>query len=203
MRVRPATESDHPRMVAVLAAAFADDPPLSWLLPDARRREPLLRRFFAAMLPVYAANGATWVCEEPFGTALWVAPGCFPLPLRTQLAVLPTALQVFGRHPRRSVGGLLAIDRHHPHEPHWYLDYIAVDPDSRSRGAGSALLAPMLARCDTERKPAYLNAGSPRSRDLYARHGFRTLSEFRLPFGGPSLWRMWRYASTSSPASES
>ena len=50
----------------------------------------------------------------------------------------------------------------------------------------------MLARCDMEHRGAYLNAGSPRSRDLYLRHGFVVRSEFRLPFGGPPLWRMWR-----------
>jgi hypothetical protein len=40
--------------------------------------------------------------------------------------------------------------------------------------------------------PWILNASSPRSRDLYLRHGFAVLSEFRLPFGGPPLWRMRR-----------
>jgi hypothetical protein len=40
--------------------------------------------------------------------------------------------------------------------------------------------------------PAYLNAGSARSRDLYARHGFEVMEQFELPDGGPPLWRMWR-----------
>ncbi|MGH2969837.1 MAG: GNAT family N-acetyltransferase, partial [Solirubrobacteraceae bacterium] len=75
---------------------------------------------------------------------------------------------------------------------HWYLDYIAVEPAGQGRGIGSALLRPMLERCDAERMPAYLNASTARSRDLYARHGFEVRSEFRLPFGGPPLWRMWR-----------
>jgi hypothetical protein len=53
-------------------------------------------------------------------------------------------------------------------------------------------MRPILERCDRERMPAYLNAGSPRSRDLYLRHGFEVTEEFRLPEGGPPLWRMWR-----------
>ena len=115
---------------------------------------------------------------------------------------------MFGRRPRRGIGGLRALERHHPHDPHWYLDYIAVEPGGQGVGAGSALLAPMLARCDTEGRPAYLNAGSERSRDLYLRHGFAVRSELRLPFGGPPLWRMWRepaerQASASSPVSAS
>jgi hypothetical protein len=50
----------------------------------------------------------------------------------------------------------------------------------------------VLERCDSERMPAYLNAGSPRSRELYKRHGFHVTEEFRLPDDGPPLWRMWR-----------
>ena len=65
-------------------------------------------------------------------------------------------------------------------------------PEWQGRGIGSALMGPVLERCDAERMPAYLNAGSARSRDLYARHGFEVTEEFRLPDGGPPLWRMWR-----------
>ena len=193
MRVRPANSSDHEAIAAALAAAFATDPPLSFLVPDERRREALLRRHFSASLPLYAASGAIWVSGDRSGAALWVAPGQYPFRLREELLVARARVEVFGRRPRRGIGAQLAVDRHHPHDPpHWYLDYIGVEPAGQGRGLGSALLAPMLARCDAERRGAYLNAGSPRSRDLYLRHGFEVRSEFRLPFGGPPLWRMWR-----------
>ena len=131
--------------------------------------------------------------DDGSAAALWVAPGLYPLRLREELRVARARVEVFGRRPRRGIGAQLAIARHHPHDPaHWYLDYIGVEPAGQGRGLGSALLAPMLARCDTEGRGAYLNAGSPRSRDLYLRHGFEVRSEFRLPFGGPPLWRMWR-----------
>jgi len=195
MDVRPATRADFGRMAAVLAAAFATDPPLSWLVPDAGRREALLRRHFAASIPLYAAAGSMWVADDLTAAALWVAPGAYPFRLREELRVLPSRLAVFGRWPRRGIGAQRALERHHPHEPpHWYLDYIGVEPAGQGRGTGSALLAPMLARCDMEGRAAYLNAGSPRSRDLYARHGFEVLAELRLPLGGPPLWRMWRDA---------
>ena len=34
----PATTADRPAIIAVLAAAFADDPALAWIFPDAVRR---------------------------------------------------------------------------------------------------------------------------------------------------------------------
>ena len=191
MDVRPANRSDHERIAAVLAAAFATDPPLSFLLPE--DHGPRLRRYFTALIPLYAAAGAIWTTRDGSGAALWIAPGQYPLTVRETLPVLPARLEVFGRWPRRGIGAQRALDRHHPHDPrHWYLDYIGVEPAGQGRGLGSALLAPMLARCDREGRGAYLNAGSPRSRHLYERHGFTVRSEFRLPFGGPPLWRMWR-----------
>ena len=193
MRVRPASRSDHEAIAAALAAAFAGDPPLSFLLPDERTREPRLRRYYTALIPLYAATGSIWTAADGTGAALWIAPGLYPPKTRESLPLVPALAGVFAPRLRRALGAQVAIDRHHPHDPpHWYLDYIGVEPAGQGRGLGSALLGPMLARCDTERRGAYLNAGSPRSRDLYLRPGFEVRSELRLPFGGPPVWRMWR-----------
>lgn len=191
--VRRASADDFPRIAAVLAEAFSHDPPMRWFLAASPRSPKLLRRYFTTLLTgLYTRHGEAWISGEPLGAALWVEPGAWPAPAREQLEAAPTLLRTFGRHPLRAVAGVRAIERGHPHEPHWYLDYIGVDAAARSRGTGSALVAPMLERCDAERVPAYLNAGSSRSRDLYARHGFEVVERFELPFGGPPLWRMWR-----------
>ena len=71
-------------------------------------------------------------------------------------------------------------------------DYIGVAATARGRGAGSALMRPVLDRCDADAIGAFLNAGSERSRDLYARHGFEVTRRVELPRGGPPLWSMWR-----------
>lgn len=176
----------------MLAAAFCTDPPLAWFVPDARRRRERLRRYFRALLPLYPPRGEIWTNPERTGAAVWVEPGAWPFTLRQQRSALPALARVFGPHPVRAALGVHAIERGHPEAPHWYLDYVGVEPGAQSRGTGSALLAPVLARCDAERVPAYLNAGSARSRDLYARHGFEVAERFELPFGGPPLWRMWR-----------
>ena len=101
-------------------------------------------------------------------------------------------LRVFGRGLARAQRGLAVMEEGHPRTPHYYLDSLGVEPGVAGEGIGSALMEPVLERCDAERMPAYLNAGSARSRDLYLRHGFEVTEEFRLPDGGPPLWRMWR-----------
>ena len=62
-----------------------------------------------------------------------------------------------------------------PAEPHWFLPLIGVDPMSRGRGRGSALLQHMLGQCDRERQLAYLDSTNARNIPLYERHGFERL----------------------------
>ena len=81
--------------------------------------------------------------------------------------------------------------RYHPQEPHWYLYYLAPAPGRQGTGIGSALLRPVLRRCDEQGLPAYLEATSEQNRALYARHGFVDREQYALP-DGPPLLPMWR-----------
>jgi GNAT superfamily N-acetyltransferase len=191
--VRKATVDDVPRLSLALARAFDGDPPMRWFLPDASKRVEQARLLFEVMLrKLHIGRDECYTTDNVVGGALWVPPGRWTLTLMQQLSLLPGMLRIFGRTLGRAQRGLVVIDSGHPRRPHYYLDTLGVDPDWQGRGLGSALMEPVLERCDRERMPAYLNAGSPRSRELYARHGFRVQEEFTLPDDGPPLWRMWR-----------
>jgi ribosomal protein S18 acetylase RimI-like enzyme len=191
--VRKAAREDVPALADALARAFDGDPPMQWFLPDAGTRVDRARGLFELMLNrVHMERDWCYTTEDIVGGALWVPPGNWRLGIVQQLALLPGMLRVFGRWLARAQRGLAVMEQGHPREPHWYLDSLGVLPEWQGRGIGSALMAPVLARCDEERMPAYLNAGSPRSRELYRRHGFEVTAEFRLPDAGPPLWRMWR-----------
>ena len=71
------------------------------------------------------------------------------------------------------------MDRRHPSADHWYLPLTGVDVVAQGRGLGTALLRHTLQSCDRDRLPAYLEATSPRSRDLYQRYGFEVIGEIR------------------------
>jgi len=191
--VRKATRGDVPELALALARAFDGDPPMRWFIPYDDRRVELARQMFEIMLrTVHVERDECYTTDEVVGGALWVPPGRWRLGFFQQLRLLPGMIRVFGRDLPRAQRGLTVMDSGHPRSPHWYLDSLGVVPEWQGRGIGSALMQPVLERCDREHMPAYLNAGSPRSRELYRRHGFTVTEEFRLPDDGPPLWRMWR-----------
>ena len=193
MAVRRASAEDVPRIAAVLADAFSTDAPMRWFLGGTPHSARLLHGYFERIAPgVHMRHGEAWISDDPLGAALWLEPGHWPVPLRDELAIAPTLLRTFGRHPLRGVAGLRVLERDPPAEQHWFLDFIGVEASARSRGTGAELMRPRLERCDAAGIAAGLNAGSERSRDLYLRHGFEVTRRIELPFGGPPLWRMWR-----------
>ena len=84
------------------------------------------------------------------------------------------------------------MERVHPPAPHYYLHTLGTRRVSQGHGVGSAVLAPMLDRCDREGVPAYLESSNPRNVAFYARHGFETQGRVPLPDGAPPITRMWR-----------
>ena len=123
---------------------------------------------------------------------MWELPGQWKLGILAQLRLAPALARTYGRHLPRLFQTINALESDHPEEPHYYLPFVGVVPGWQGRGIGAALLRPVLDRCDAERMPAYLEASSPRNRNLYERHGFVVTEEFRLGKGSPPLWRMWR-----------
>jgi GNAT superfamily N-acetyltransferase len=180
-------------VVDVLSRAFADDPVFLHMLPvDMDRREDRLRRFFAMELPRSEGLGGAWTTVDGAGAAVWYPPGMWKPSLWLTLRQTPAMLRILGRQAPVAGRVLSTMQEHHPHRPHWYLLYVAVGAGRRGTGVGTALLRPVLDRCDEEGTPAYLEATTDRNRALYRRHGFADMEELTLPDGGPVLYPMWR-----------
>jgi ribosomal protein S18 acetylase RimI-like enzyme len=83
------------------------------------------------------------------------------------------------------------MDKYHPHEPHWYLPMIGVDPIQQGRGFGSVLLQHALAVCDRDGMPAYLESSNPKNVPLYQRHGFEVTGTVQAG-SSPTIFPMLR-----------
>jgi ribosomal protein S18 acetylase RimI-like enzyme len=195
--VRRATAADLPALARTLARAFEDDPIARWSCAPERLRPAMLERFYAIRLRQLLRHDEVWVAggngAEVLGGALWLPPEEWRTTARedAQLARVLMHPRLLPRLPL-VVHGFTGIERRHPHSPpHWYLAVLGTEPAAQGRGIGSALLAPMLERCDEDGIGAYLESSKEENIAFYGRHGFRVTDVVRLP-RGPRAWLMWR-----------
>lgn len=206
-RVRPASRADLPELTRVLAAAFYDDPPFVWLLPDEASRPARLRRFFGALLraevqgleTVDAAVDAR--SGRIVGAAVWFAPGRYPPSALRQVRAAPGYVRALGRRSGPATELVAAMNRVHPRLPYWYLHMIGVDPARQGQGAGSALLRSRLEHVDQAGAAAFLESSKWKNVPLYERFGFRSQDVPPLPAGAPPMIPMSRPARAAAVSS--
>jgi ribosomal protein S18 acetylase RimI-like enzyme len=191
--VRIAELADIPALVPVLSRAFADDPFIAWLVRRDARRDAGFARFFELALRHLAIPfGEVYTNDALTGAALWVPPAKWHMGIAKQIWLVRHWAAICGWS--RIVGVELAtraIVKAHPREPHHYLLVVGVDPGVQGTGVGRALLAPMLAICDRDQLPAYLETATERNLGYYQSLGFAITGEHAIE-GGPTMWFMWR-----------
>ncbi|MBI2708647.1 MAG: GNAT family N-acetyltransferase [Actinobacteria bacterium] len=189
---RMATARDDAALAQSLSRAFADDPVWRFLVPSPRRWEAGADRFFRAELAALRRRGGEVWTVGGHAVAMWAAPDRWRGSPRELAGILPSGLRLFARRTPVALRALSTIEREHPRDEHWYLAVLGTDPDHQGNGLGSAVLQPVLERCDAEGIPAFLESSKERNLAFYARHGFVAGDPIELPGGGPPVWPMRR-----------
>ncbi len=125
------------------------------------------------------------------GAAVVYPPAAYPLPPVTQWWLLIQSIIGNGFYDIRLwMSWLDEVEKYHPTEAHYYLEYIGVEPAEQGKGVGSDILRHMTNTADRENVGCYLENANPRNLSVYQRHGFRTVQEKEI-IGIPT-WFMWR-----------
>lgn len=188
-RVRRAKDGEAEPLAGIIAAAFHDLDVSAWLVPDETDRTRILPAHFALFTQHALTHGTVHTTDDYAGVAVWLpsaAPDIDDFDARN------TAV-CGDRTPYFDDLGACFADNHPHHQAHHYLQILAVTPKAQNRGLGSALMKPQHDHADAARMPAYLEAASPRCRNLYLRHGYRDHGEpIRARPDAPPLYPMWR-----------
>jgi GNAT superfamily N-acetyltransferase len=191
--VRRAGARDVGSLSRTLARAFFDDPVSAWSCRPESMRPRMLERFFAIRLEQMLVDEEIWTTPDLSSASLWAPPKRWRTTVRETLQLTRPLLhpRLLWRMPLISAG-LGDMERRHPRDPpHWYLAVLGTDPAEQGRGLGSAVLMPVLERCDADQVGAYLESSKESNIAFYARHGFQVREEVRFP-RGPTVWPMWR-----------
>jgi GNAT superfamily N-acetyltransferase len=191
IQVVHAAGTDVVRVADLIAAAFHDLEVAAWQIPDGQLRGTALPMMFEGLIRYALSRGSVEVMDDLSAAAVWTveAGEATPTP-RPPDGLLAATL---GEAIERVHAFDLALHEREPFGSAFEkLALLAVRPELQNRGLGSELLAYHLAGLDRRLMPAYLEASNERSRELYARFGFRDHGEpIRLP-GGPLMYPMLR-----------
>lgn len=190
MVVTAVEAAERDRAVAAVVLAFGTDPVARWVFRDSQE----YLSSFPLVVGAFGGNAfahATGHQVSGFrGVALWLPPDVHPD--HEALGSIVEKTVTVDRH--EEVFGLFdQMASFHPHEPHWYLPMIGVDPAYQRKGYGSALLQHALQACDADHLPAYLESSNPVNVPLYERHGFVVMGTIQAA-SSPPLFPMIRAA---------
>ncbi|TDB71851.1 GNAT family N-acetyltransferase [Micromonospora sp. KC721] len=189
----PAIERLGPGETRAVAARIADAfqvlAATVWLVPEASKREAALTGHFEILVDHAMRHGLVYGTADRAGVAVWFPQVGEPAPPPADYDARLAGACGEWIDRFRHLDAL--FEAHHPHDEHHHLAFLAVAPQRQGQGIGTALLRHHHAVLDAEQVPAYLEASSESSRDLYARHGYVGREPFRLPDGTP-FFPMWR-----------
>lgn len=178
-------------MVASLAAAFADDPAMSWIMPDRADRQARLKRLFAVLVAEELDVG--WALSSPNCEAvtLWRTADKVHAGIWDLVRSLPSYFGALGANLPRALKVSLAIEAHHPRALDYdYLHFAGVDPAFQGRGWGGTAIRAGFERAKARGCPVYLETATPENVGLYQRLGFTVTQEWDVAGGGPHFWSM-------------
>jgi len=173
-----------------LAAAFYDDPVVSFSWPDSRKRFRRSERFFAGQIHTLWDRREVHALDDYSSVAVWARPDEWQIPPKALLRVVATS--VLTRVRVKALLEYLRTDALHPEEPHWYLEFLGTVPDKQGKGLGARALAPGLARADEEGVPIWTWSSNRKNLAFYHRHGFEVLEERPFTAGGPPIFPIRR-----------
>jgi GNAT superfamily N-acetyltransferase len=193
--VRAMRRQDEDTTAAVLSDAFAADPVMNWLIQYSgdmpRRMLPFFRS--AIKIALGSSKPLIFTTGDGAGAAVWLPPDEWKVSPVDLVKSTPAIVRTFRSRLPVALGMLSVMEKHHPKEPHYYLEFLGARRANQGKGLGGALLSAMATRCDEEGMPAYLENSNPRNEPLYNRHGFEKMADsLPLPEGCPPLMPMWR-----------
>jgi GNAT superfamily N-acetyltransferase len=194
--IRSAQYAEADTLAATLANAFGEDPLFRWVTgaESGESIEPKLRVMFGALAKqeLRGDDHLVFTSDDRLGVAVWVHPNQWKMSALTTLKVLPAMVRALGTKTPRMIGVFNAVEKVHPEQEHYFLEALGTARQMQGKGLGSALISPMLDRCDAEGMPAYLESSNPQNIPFYARHGFQPTGEIAVGNGAPTVTAMWR-----------
>jgi ribosomal protein S18 acetylase RimI-like enzyme len=182
----------------VVAAAFYDYPMFTFYFPDPERRSRYLPWYLGNVLNCALHYGEVYTNPEITGVIFTLPPGHTKISqweyIQNGFLLTPFML---GRqnYQNSSMCEDFVANTHEKlmnNRPHIYLWGLAIHPDQKRKGIGSALLQPVVAQADARKLPVYLETHDEKNVEYYQKHGFDLIHTDEIPKFELPIWCMLR-----------
>lgn len=187
----------------VVAASFYDYPMFMFYFPDPKRRTRYLPWYLENVLNCALRYGEVYTNPEISGVIFTLPPGHTKISdweyLQNGFLLTPFLLG-FHNYKQSMECEYFVYDTHEKllkDRPHIYLWGLAVNPQYKRKGIGSALLQPVLEKADTQKMPVYLETHDEKNVKYYQRHGFDVIHTDTIPKHDLPIWCMLREPKTN------
>jgi len=194
--VLPTTRQSYRQAAQVLGRAFADEPVSVAVLKKFTlegRIRALTNDFSDEILLCLQKGYPLHISEagKVNAAAVIYPPGAYPLPGASQWLLLLKSFIKNGFYDIRDwIHWLDEVEKIHPKKPHYYLEYIGVEPLLQGKSFGSAIMQHLIGKADEMCVGCYLENANPNNLAFYKRFAFKVIAEKEI-LGIPA-WFMWR-----------
>ena len=178
-------------LAETLAAAFHDEPGLSWIMPEDAKRHAMLPKFFQVMAEQSRRHGEILASPDGAAASLWYPPGKVSDGFFQSTYDNLRLLAGFGTALPRGLTVAEEMYKRHPRpQTYSYLRYVGVAPAGQGKGWGGAIVRAGVAKAAEQGRGVLLETATPANVGIYTRLGFEILEEWEVPGGGPQFWTM-------------
>ncbi|KAK3690827.1 hypothetical protein LTR37_018955 [Vermiconidia calcicola] len=199
LKISSAGKGYLPKAAELISRTFTEDPVIKFMLSSLSDEDRLayMPTYMHTLLKAATLNDGLiqeandWCC-----CAVWMPPGkrvdniftmipagilgCF---WKNGVAGIRRMLLDFGSQSDACKQKYLRDSKGNPVKRHHYLYFIATDLHARGQGLASKMIARWQEKALEDGLPIWLEATTPRSRDIYARRGFKVVEEMRVGKG--------------------
>lgn len=178
-----AQAKDKTQTIEMLAQCFGDNKSVNYIIPQDHRRAKRIIRLMEYSFDYCRLFGEIYLSNDRRACAMIVYPHKVKTSLRAIRLDLRLIIKCIGLSNIRKVLRREAIIKKlHPKGPFCYLWFIGTSPEVQRKGIGSALLESLLAQCEKEGLPVYLETSVERNLPWYKKWGFAVYEELDLGY---------------------
>ena len=181
--MKKAKYSDKQIIVNILSKSFDQNKSINSIIKQDHKRNSRIRNLIEYSFEVCFLSGEIYLSDDNKGCVFLLQSDKKKTTIKTIILDLKLALTVIGIERIFTILKREAkIKSQHPKTPFYHLWYIGVDPEYQKKGLGSELLQEVLEKCNTEKKPLYLETSTYRNISWYEKFGFSIYNQVNFGY---------------------